>query len=107
MSSRDCVPGRRTPRPGRYDTVARLVTRMFALGDWAILARGEREPGSPSLLFWGATPQTPTVLAPPDAGLGALAVNQHGRPLPVDQGAACGRWFSNAFLRLIDRAGVA
>src|SRR5256885_8654695 len=100
MSSRDCVPGRRTPRPGRYDTVARLVPRMFALGDWAILARGEREPGSPSLLFWGATPQTPTLLAPPDPALVIWAVDQRGCPRRVASVAAFGR-YSNAFLRLI------
>jgi hypothetical protein len=34
---KDCVPGRRTPRPGRYDTVARLVTRDARAADWARL----------------------------------------------------------------------
>jgi hypothetical protein len=28
------------------------------------------------ILFWGATPQTPTVLAPHDPALGTLVLNQ-------------------------------
>ena len=83
---------------------------MFALGDWAILARGEREPGSPSLLFWGATPQTPTVLAPTDPALGTLADDQHHglRPVVLDQRSAVGRYSSQkAIRRLIDLCGAA
>lgn len=43
---KDCVPGRRTPRPGRYDTVARLVTRSARAADWAAPTRCNRRAGA-------------------------------------------------------------
>src|SRR6185503_16501701 len=84
------VPGRRTPRPGIYDTVARLVARMFALDDWAIPARGERGPGSPSPISGGQAPRPPADGAsPPGPPTGAQVVGSGrlcrnaGRDRPV------------------------
>src|SRR5262245_23985004 len=47
-----------------------------ALGDWAILARGERELGSPSFCCGGRPPTPPRCLLLANTGLGALCSNQ-------------------------------
>ena len=58
--------------------------------DWADPVHGERGRDRGAMSFWGATPQTPTVLAPRDAALGALVGNQHARLALLSGARGCG-----------------